>query len=479
MDTNMQQGEPLRVIHIKWLTIIILMVLSLNGIGQVTPVVFAEGFSSPVSIAHADGDDRLFVVERGGSIRIIHGDGTIEPTPFLDISGFITTGGERGLLGLAFHPDYSENGFFFVNYTDLDGNTVIARFTVSGSDPDVADIETREVILSIDQPYSNHNGGDLKFGADGYLYIGTGDGGSSGDPGNNAQDKSSLLGKMLRIDIDSGTPYSIPSGNPYVDSAGSANEIWASGLRNPWRFSFDRETGDMWIADVGQGSVEEINFIPSGSGAGMNFGWRCYEGEETYNTSDCLAESEYWFPQYQYYHNTDNGCSVIGGFVYRGVEFPSLDGYYFFTDFCNDMLFSLHDSSGQWVMTKHGQFTGNSFSTFGEDQNGEIYMAGLTSGKVYKLTTEEEQTGINNSVLSPWIIYPNPAYDQFFIKPKGHNTLPEKIRIFDISGELVREYITDSSGREMAISGIPPGIFLVEIVASGRIMHEKLIIQQR
>jgi len=187
MELKKQLGEPLRIKHILWLNILILMVLSLNGFGQVTPVVYAEGFSSPVAIAHTGEDARLFVVERGGAIRIIQGDGTTEPAPFLDISGIITAGGERGLLGLAFHPDYAENGYFFVNYTDLGGNTVIARFKVSDSDPDVADPETREVILSIDQPYSNHNGGDLTFGADGYLYIGTGDGGSSGDPDNNAR----------------------------------------------------------------------------------------------------------------------------------------------------------------------------------------------------------------------------------------------------------------------------------------------------
>lgn len=478
MDINMQQGKPIGALHIKWVAVIFLMVFPLHAIGQVTPVAYAEGFSSPVAIAHAGADARLFVVERGGSIRIIHGDGTIDPVPFIDISGLITAGGERGLLGLAFHPDYAENGYFFVNYTDLDENTVIARFTVSDSDPDIADAETREVILSIDQPYSNHNGGDLKFGPDGYLYIGTGDGGSSGDPENNAQDLSSLLGKMLRIDIDSGSPYSIPSGNPYVEDAEVANEIWASGLRNPWRFSFDRETGDMWIADVGQNNIEEINFIPSGSGAGMNFGWRCYEGEESFNTENCEPEGVYQFPLYQYYHSTDNGCSVTGGFVYRGEEFPSLDGYYFFTDYCNDMLYSLHDSSGEWVLTDHGQFAGNNFSTFGEDQNGEIYVAGISSGTVYKLTAEEEQTGVDDQVLSPWTIYPNPAYGQIYIRSEEQNMQPGKIRILSMSGELVTEYNPVSPGGEIDISGIPPGMFLVEIVASGRIIHEKLIIQQ-
>jgi glucose/arabinose dehydrogenase len=477
MDMKLQPGKPEGAKPATWLVVIILMGFSLNGPGQVTPVVYAEGFSSPVAIANTGGDARLFVVERGGLIRIIHGDGTIDPTPFLDISGLITAGGEQGLLGLAFHPDYSENGYFFVNYTDLDANTVIARFTVSDSDPDIADAGTREEILSIYQPDYNHNGGDLVFGPDGYLYIGTGDGGSAGDPGNHAQDLSSLLGKMLRIDIDNGTPYAIPPGNPYIENAVAADEIWASGLRNPWRFSFDRETGDMWIADVGQDRIEEVNFIPSGSGAGMNFGWRCYEGEEAYNTDGCGSVGDYQFPLYQYYHSTDNGCSVTGGFVYRGQEYLSLEGYYFFADFCNNIIYSLHNSSEQWVLTKNGPYSGNNFSTFGEDQNGEIYVAGITSGTVYKLTAEEGQTGIGNHDLSPWTIYPNPAFGHIFVRSEGENKQPEKIRIISMSGELVREYNPVSSGVEIELSGIPPGMFLVEIEASGRILHEKLIIQ--
>uniref|UniRef100_UPI0040573183 PQQ-dependent sugar dehydrogenase n=1 Tax=Candidatus Electrothrix sp. TaxID=2170559 RepID=UPI0040573183 len=238
---------------------VIVALFSLNVRGQVVPVVYAEGFSNPVSIAHA-GDERLFVVERSGTIRIINEQGTVASTPFLDISGIVKAGGEQGLLGLAFHPDYTDNGYFFLNYTDVDGNTVIARYTVSAANPDLADPESLLKILSIDQPYSNHNGGDLKFGADGYLYIATGDGGSSGDPENNAQNLASLLGKILRIDIDNGTPYSIPIDNPYLKNEMAADEIWASGFRNPWRFSFDRETDDIWIADVGQSAIEEVNF---------------------------------------------------------------------------------------------------------------------------------------------------------------------------------------------------------------------------
>ncbi len=459
------------------LLVIIITLFSSNISAQVTPVVFAEGFTNPVSIAHA-GDERLFIVERGGTIRIIDGAENIVPTPFLDISGITRSGGEQGLLGLAFHPDYAEKGYFFVNYTNLDGNTVIARYSVSAEDSDQADPESRQEILSIEQPYSNHNGGDLKFGADGYLYIGMGDGGASGDPQNYAQDLTSLLGKMLRIDIDNGTPYSIPLDNPYIRDDVAADEIWASGLRNPWRFSFDRQTGDLWIADVGQNAIEEVNYVPSGTGAGLNFGWRCYEGEAPFNTDNCGSSGDYTFPLYQYYHSEDNGCSVTGGYVYRGTEFPSLNGYYFFSDYCNDILYSLHDSSGQWVLTKHGQFPENNFTTFGEDQQGELYVAGISSGIVYKLTTEEEPTGFTAPVASPWKIYPNPAQDHIYLSSNGHGQLPEIVRVFNASGDLVREFTPKDPGETMEIRGIPPGVFLVEITTSGKTTHERLIVVQ-
>jgi glucose/arabinose dehydrogenase len=451
----------------------LMALLSLNLSGQVKPIVYAEGFSSPVSIAHA-GDGRLFVVERRGTIRIISSPGTIEPESFLDVSGIITAGGERGLLGLAFHPAYSDNGYFFVNYTDLDGNTVIARYTVSADDPDAAAPESATVILKIDQPYQNHNGGDLNFGPDGYLYIGTGDGGSGGDPLNNAQDLSSLLGKMLRIDVDGGVPYAIPADNPYSGVMGAAAEVWASGLRNPWRFSFDRETNDLWIADVGQNLIEEVNFIPSGTGSGLNFGWRCYEGDQEYNIADCNPEGGYQTPVYQYFHTEDDGCSVTGGYVYRGGEFPSLEGYYFFSDYCNDILYSLHSSSGQWVLEKHGQYSGNNFSTFGEDQNGEIYLAGISSGTVYKITSEEAGTGISESDHSPWIIYPNPAGEYISVAPRNDVQMPGRIRVLSISGSVVRDLSDHIPSGRIDLSGITPGVYIIEISAAGRTIYEKL-----
>lgn len=457
--------------------IVMTAMLTMNGMhvrGQVTPVIYAEGFDDPVAMAHA-GDDRLFVVERGGRIRIISAPGTIEATPFLDISAGISSGGERGLLGLAFHPGYAENGYFFVNYTDPDGNTVIARYSVSADDPNLADPGSEMVILNIAQPYQNHNGGDLKFGPDGYLYIGTGDGGSGGDPQDNAQNLSSLLGKMLRLDVDSGSPYAVPEDNPYVGEEGAADEIWANGLRNPWRFSFDRETGDFWIADVGQGEIEEVNYIPNGTGSGFNFGWRCYEGDQEYNTNGCGSSEEYHFPVYQYLHTEDGGCSVTGGYVYRGAEFPALEGYYFFSDYCNDILYSLRDSSGQWILEKHGQFSGNNFSTFGEDGNGEIYLAGISSGKVWKINGEEPQTGIRESGDSPWIVYPNPSGDYIYVGARKEGQPAEKIRLLNSSGKVILDLSGDITSGRLDISGTAPGIYFVEITAYGRKIYEKLI----
>jgi glucose/arabinose dehydrogenase len=236
---------------------------------------FATGFTNPIEIVHA-GDSRLFVVEQGGIIRILNADGSVNPNPFLNISNLVSTGSEQGLLGLAFHPDYDDNGYFYVNYTNTAGHTVVARYSVNPTDPSLADATSQLPLLTINQPYENHNGGCLRFGPDGYLYIATGDGGSGGDPENRAQNLETLLGKILRIDVDNGNPYVVPATNPFM-GVGGADEIWAYGLRNPWKFSFNRNNGDLWIADVGQNAVEEINKVVSNPG-GLNYGWRCYEG---------------------------------------------------------------------------------------------------------------------------------------------------------------------------------------------------------
>ncbi|KAA3625878.1 MAG: T9SS C-terminal target domain-containing protein [Bacteroidetes bacterium] len=355
---------------------------------QIALSVIANGFDSPVDIASA-GDDRLFVVEQDGVIKIIDGNHDVLATPFLDIDGQVgSNGNEQGLLGLAFHPNYNENGYFFVYYTKNNGDTRVSRFTVDGSNPNLADPSSELVILEEDQPFSNHNGGAIKFGPDGYLYISLGDGGSGGDPYGYGQNRLTFLGKMLRIDIDNGDPYSIPETNPFAFDDFTLDEIWSLGLRNAWRFSFDRETGDMWIADVGQNEWEEVNFQPADSPGGENYGWRCFEGFETYNNDpdDCPDESQLTMPVVVYSNNFTNGCSITGGFVYRGTEFPELYGHYLYTDFCSGRIWSLTpDGDEGWNNVQLINSTNNEFTSFGEDHQGELYLAGRGSGNIFQI----------------------------------------------------------------------------------------------
>lgn len=341
---------------------------------------FATGLNNPVCIANA-GDSRLFVVEQAGYIRIISSQGQLANQPFLDIHDKVTFAGEQGLLGIAFHPHYKTNGYFYINYVGLNGSTNISRFRLSSINTEIADPQSELKLMTIPQPYTNHKGGDLCFGPDGFLYIGLGDGGSGGDPGNRAQNPMEFLGKMLRIDVDHGNPYAIPATNPFHNSTTTLKEIWALGLRNPWRFSFDRLTGDLWIADVGQNAIEEIDFQPAASTGGENYGWRCYEGNDVYNNTGCAPSSSLTFPVYTYPHGSE--CSVTGGYVYRGSNSSPYYGHYFFTDYCSDKIWTLHKSGNNWVKEDFGQFSGNNFSTFGEDSKGQLYIAGLTTGTIY------------------------------------------------------------------------------------------------
>lgn len=344
------------------------------------------GFSSVTDIASA-GDDRLFIVEQAGRIWILDGSTRLD-SAFLNITGRVTSSSnEQGLLGLAFHPDYENNGYFYVNYTTgTGGNTRISRFSVRTDDPDRADPDSELIILIQSQPLANHNGGCLKFGPDGYLYIGMGDGGGAGDPQNRSQNKTSLLGKMLRIDVNTGATYTVPADNPFVEDDTYAPEIWALGLRNPWRFSFDRLTGDLWISDVGQSAREEINFQPASSAGGENYGWRCYEGNLTYNTSGCSGPSAYTFPVYEYNH-VGGGRSVTGGFVYRGTEFPALYGKYIFSDFINGEFFILTPQEEGSVQAFRQLGTQSLVATFGENDAGDIFGANRGGGaRIFKVT---------------------------------------------------------------------------------------------
>ena len=359
--------------------------------------IVASGFTLPVQVTHAgDGSSRLFVVQQNGYIRIVK-NGVVNPTDFLNIRSAISCCGEMGLLGLAFHPDYETNGYFYIYYTRVgDFASVIQRYSVSSSDPDQADPTSGLTILTITQPYQNHNGGQLFFGPDdGYLYIGLGDGGSGGDPHNHSQNINTLLGSMLRLDVDSASPYAIPPDNPYVGVAG-LDEIWAIGLRNPWRWSFDRLTHDLYIADVGQNLWEEIDYLPAGAPGGTNFGWRCKEGNHIYDFGDDCPTAVLTDPIAEYHHTV--GRSVTGGFVYRGLAYPALVGRYFYADYVEGMIWSLYQSSpGVWTVPELELDSGLNISAFGEDEYGELYVVDF-GGNIRRLADANGPTiNLSNS----------------------------------------------------------------------------------
>ena len=460
---------------------------------------FVTGLQRPVVITHAGGS-RLFVVEQAGRIRVIS-NGALLTTPFLNITGRVDdTGNEQGLLGLAFHPNYASNGYFYVNYTyDPPGSgpdrTRISRFT-RGSNPNVANPNSELVLMEFAQPFSNHNGGDLHFGPGGYLYIASGDGGGSGDPQNNAQNPDSPLGKLLRIDVDrgGGTPdcnlitanrYGIPPGNAYTDGDGGegCDEIYALGLRNPWRIAFDSQTGDLWIADVGQNAREEINFVRAGTGAGLNFGWRCYEGDQVYNDAGC--NDAYFAPLITTRHE-DGNCSITGGRVYRGGAEPALAGRYFFTDFCRTAIRSIVFDNGRPVV--ENAIPGGAISqpvAFGEDVFGELYVASL-SGTIYRIrsagnspvsriTTPAGQclqaSGTARGarlVVSPctggtnqrWVLRSdrsirNPASGRCVDVPRGDTTPGEvQLQLWDCNGMAMQRFTPTSANELRGIGGL-------------------------
>lgn len=392
-----------------------------RGATPLTTTRVASGMNRPLFVTAPPGDtSRLFIVEKRGVIRILNIPGnTLNGTAFLDIDALVfnPTGNndERGLLGMAFHPDYASNGYFYVNYVNISGNTVIARYTRSAGDPNLADSASAMQILSIAQPYSNHNGGWLAFGPDGYLYDGQGDGGFGCDPEERAQNLSLLLGKMLRIDVngddfpgDATKNYAIPPSNPFAGATPGADEIWAYGLRNPWRNCFDRLTNDLYIADVGQSAREELDFQPAGSAGGQNYGWDCREGTrctspladcgtppgDTNSGCNCL-DSGFTEPFYEYIHDGAT-CSITGGYVYRGSKIPDLQGTYFFADFCSNQIWSLRYNGASvsdftertTELAPGGGLSISGIVSFGEDAAGELYIVeqgGLSVGEVFKI----------------------------------------------------------------------------------------------
>ncbi len=453
---------------------------------------WVTGLAAPVCVTAPPGDtDRLFIVEQSGRIRIFE-NGNLNAAPFLNVSAITSTGGERGLLGLAFHPDYANNGWFYINHTGSSGAcagaagcTIVARYSVSG-DPDLADPGSRAQIIRIAQPYSNHNGGGIEFGPDGYLYIGMGDGGSGGDPGNRSQNDGQLLGKMLRLDVDSGLPYSIPEDNPHVGEGLPLDEIWAKGLRNPWRFSFDRLTGDLWIGDVGQYIWEEVDFQPAASTGGENYGWRLMEGNHCFNPANNCDLGGLTYPIWEYDHNS--GCSITGGYVYRGASIPELQGLYLYADYCNGRIWAFDpaDSSNTLILTD--QNVGN-ITSFGEDADGELYLT--TGNKVWRFAGTATGVGAlppSRSDLRFEPASPNPFRGETRVRLQ----LPRDTRhgvtvgVYTVGGRRVNTLHSGAAsgdaltliwdGRNTEGKAVPSGVYFLRANAGGKSSASRVVV---
>jgi len=431
------------------LTVIPVMLVTADWAAAAVQEV-VTGLSRPVRLVAPVGDDRLFVVQRTGEIRIFDQQG-IELGTFLDISDSTTNFSERGLLGLAFPPDFATNPRVIINHTDPDGHTRIVRYTVSAANPDSLDPATREVLLTVQQPYGNHNGGHLEFGSDGMLYIGLGDGGASGDPENRAQDDTTLLGKMLRIDVSPPVGYAVPPDNPHVGEA-PLDEIWAKGLRNPWCFSFDSGTGDLYIADVGQNVLEEINVQPAGSSGGENYGWRLMEGTDCFNPSSGCDDGSLVPPDHTYTHTgSPANCSISGGYVYRGDLYPGLKGRYLFADYCSNRFWSLTwtaaGGAGGLVdhttdLTPTGGYGG--VASFGQDGHDELYVLDYERGRVYRIidtpsAVPEAQGGhfLAQNAPNPF----NPSTEIAFTVGGGGERV--RLTVYDLAGRVVRTLVDD------------------------------------
>jgi glucose/arabinose dehydrogenase len=436
---------------------------------------FATGFSRPVDIKHAN-DSRLFIVEQDGVSKLLNSSGVTNATPFVDIDARVrSTGNEQGLLGLAFDPNYTTNDRFYVNYINNSGDTVIARFTTS-SNPDIADDTSEEILLTVSQPYTNHNGGSIAFGTDGYLYIALGDGGSGGDPDNYAQNLQSHLGKILRIDVSGATGYTVPATNPFVGNPAGLDEIWSYGLRNPWKISFDSDNGELWIGDVGQNNREEINNVPVVN-AGYNFGWKCYEGNATFDTAGCPAASTITFPVGEYnYGGSPFRCSITGGYIYRGNMYPNIQGWYVFADYCSNELGLLEPALGNtWNLTMTNSGFSPNISTFGEDTNKELYAAGLTNGVIYKVF-DPTLSVPENSLSDNYKLYPNPAKNYFQISNQNAASQIKKVVVYSFSGKLISTTSVTTENQKINTDQLTNGMYIVQLISSNSgVSYHKLI----
>lgn len=472
-----------------------LISLATPGTADAASVELVVGnLSSPVRVTAPAGDPRLFVVEQGGRVRVFNQDGTPRGT-FLDVSQQISTGGERGLLGLAFAPDYEETGRFYVNYTNLSGHTEIVRYRVNTTDADRADPATAELLLVINQPLSNHNGGQIEFGPDGMLYIGMGDGGGTGDPGNRAQTRSTLLGKMLRIDVSGPGAYTIPPDNPFIDDSTTLDEIWAIGLRNPWVFGFDRLTGDLYIADVGQGQREEIDIQPASSTGGENYGWRLMEGSLCYNPPNNCNDGSLTLPAHEYARGgTPFRCSISGGYVYRGNLAPELWGHYLFADYCSRQIWSLTwtaDGGLGTVVERTAELTppggyGNIVG-FGQDGLGELYVIEHQRGQILRIVGTTSSGGDLPAAMALEQNLPNPFNPRTtiaFTVPTGGAAV--RLDVLDVDGRHVAtlldghrpagRHTVDWNGTTAAGRPAAAGVYLYRLQTDGGEQTRRMVL---
>lgn len=447
-------------------------------------VPFTTGINDGISTIANANDSRLFVAVQLGYVYILTPTGTKLARPFLDIYSKVTPTstanlGEKGLLGIAFSPHYATDGTFYINYTNKlgQGNSVIARYHVS-SDPDSADVASEEILLTIYQPFGNHKGGCLQFGNDGYLYCALGDGGSAGDPYNVAQNTDSLLGKILRLDVSGTTGYTIPPTNPFV-AGGGAPQIWAYGLRNPWKFSFDRVTHDLWIGDVGQADYEEVNRQLASSPGGENYGWHCYEATHPYDTVSCGPLSSYVAPVYEYPHSGTATCAVTGGYVYRGTAYPALYGYYIFADYCPRGIYSLSIPGYSFGTTGN---MANNFVAFGENAAGELFVGDQYTGTIFRIVDANTLSAkAPDKNIQNFAVFPNPNRGNFSCDVNLNTAAEAEIFVLDMMGSVCyseHTFLNTGSNQIDLFPNVTDGIYFVKIKTNAQSVYSKVMVSR-